>query len=250
MLKSLITATSLMFMISACGSYQSSTDGQSIFNSEDDTAIDPNIPVNPTDPGKGPIVQLPKQKEIPIDYNYSAKSEELAVFGLGKQKEIINFDSKTSIIKVSIPFPVLSILSVSGTVPNHPEVAFYTDMNTDSLVLEIPINKYLDITNSPNTLPGGRPLPGVTGGEPPKLGFPIPNTNLDAYAYIGSDYIAVFVESGLKLPFKMIGNIKNTEGNEIVGLLGWLPSEKGFRSGVFTSFRLPRELVVLIANSQ
>ena len=100
MLKSLITATSLMFMISACGSYQSSTDGQSIFNSEDDTAIDPNIPVNPTDPGKGPIVQLPKQKEIPIDYNYSAKSEELAVFGLGKQKEIIvNGQKQTKVIK-------------------------------------------------------------------------------------------------------------------------------------------------------
>lgn len=225
-------------MFTACGSYQSGTENDSVLGSENNT----------TD--EDPTVTLPPQNEIPDNYTYTAKSEELAFFGFGQEKEIISFDIKTSIIKLSVPFPVLSVLSVSGTVPDHPEIIFYTDSETESLVLEIPVDKYLEITESPNTLPDGRPLPGVTGGEPPRLGFPIPNTNLEAYAYVGNDYIAVFVESGLKLPFKMIGNIKNSEGNSIIGRLGWLPAENGYRGGVFTSLKLPRELIVLIANSQ
>lgn len=252
MIKFFIVTTAALFFLNACGSYQSGDNTQLDLGSGDINGGGPSIPTDPKDPSTPPTTDKgPKIPDgVPTNYSYSAKAEELAIFGLGQEKEVISFDIETSIIKVSVPFPILSPLIVSGSVPNHPDVVFYTDRESESLVFEIPLDKYLNLANDPNTLPDGRPLPGVTGGEPPRFGFKIPNSNLEAYAYVGNEYIAVFVESGLKLPFKMVANIKNAEENAIVGLLGWLPAEKGYRGGVFTSIKFPRELILLIANSQ
>jgi len=236
MMKILLTLLTA-FALTACSGTSSSV----FENSSVDPGGSDQGGVNPVTPG---------ETVIPQDYSYSAKSEPLAVFGMNEQRQILNFDMESKILKVSIPFPTLGVLQVSGEVPGKPEVIFYTDLQNQSLVFEIPIAEYIDLLASNTTLPDGRPLPGVPGGELPLLGFELPNTNLDTTIYLGKDYLAFFMESDFNLPLNLTGNILNEDESSIVGLLGWVAANDGYKGGAFVSLRLPRELVAYIGSLQ
>lgn len=224
--------------LTACGGASSSFVGSSIDGGgTDQGGVNPDL-INPGD------------AELPEDYSYTAKSEPLAVFGMNQERQILHFDVASKILQVSIPFPTLGVLQVSGEVPGRPGVSFYTDLQNQSLVFEIPLEEYLDLLQSNTTLPDGRPIPGVPGGELPLLGFQLPNTSLDTTIYLGKDYLAFFMESDFNLPLNLTGNILNEDGSSIVGLLGWVAAKDGFKGGAFVSLRLPRELVAYIASLQ
>ena len=241
----LILSFGIVLALTACGGNTSSsfggngglTDGSE--NNNDNNGGGNN---NGNNSGNQPL--------LPANYSYSAKSEPLAIFGMNQERQILNFDMQSKILKVSVPFPTLGILQVSGEVPNHPEIIFYTDMNNQSLVFEIPLAAYLNLLQANDRLPDGRPIPGVPGGELPLLGLQLPNTSLDTTVYLGKDYLAFFMESDFNLPLNLTGNILNSEGTAIVGLLGWVAAKDGYKGGAFVSLRLPRELVAYIGSLQ
>lgn len=179
---------------------------------------------------------------------FSAKMQSSLLFG--ESKTITKFRNEDKVLEVHLPFPLSSLgVSLSGTLPQNPNVSFYTSQDLSSLVLEIPIAAYVNLLQNPNQLPGGRPLPGVSGGEPPVLALELAQlSNKKVYGYMGVDYLAFFLESGANLPINFQTNIA-TE-TEIVGTAGWLAPRGSYKGGVFVSLRLPRELAVLIANSQ
>jgi hypothetical protein len=240
-MKKFIFSFVIALSLTACGGNTSGVNGGASLPSEDGGSADQSNPTNPTNPST-PL--------LPADYSYSAKSEPLAIFGMNQERQILSFDMQTQILKVSVPFPTLGILQVSGEVPNYPEIIFYTDMNNQSLVFEIPLAEYLNLLQSNTTLPDGRPIPGVPGGELPLLGLQLPNTSLNTTVYLGKDYLAFFMESDFNLPLNLTGNILNSDGSAIVGLLGWVAAKDGYKGGAFVSLRLPRELVAYIGSLQ
>ena len=239
-MKKLIFSFVLAAALTACGGNTSSVTGSSTLPGVGDND-DQNVPTQPGNPAN-PI--------LPSDYSYSAKSEPLAIFGMNQERQILEFDMQSQILKVSVPFPTLGVLEISGEVPNNPEIIFYTDQINQSLTFEIPLAQYLNLLESNTSLPDGRPIPGVPGGELPLLGLQLPNTSLDTTVYLGKDYLAFFIESDFNLPLNLTGNILNGDGSAIVGLLGWVAAKDGYKGGAFISLRLPRELVAYIGSLQ
>lgn len=238
-MKKLIFSFIIALGLTACGGNTSGVNGSNALPSEGDGA-DQNRPVTP--PPADPL--------LPADYSYSATSEPLPIFGMNQERQILEFDMQTQILKLAVPFPVLGILQISGEVPNYPEIIFYTDMNNQSLVFEIPLAQYLNLLQSNTRLPDGRPIPGVPGGELPLLGIQLPNTSLNTAVYLGKDYLALFMESDLNIPVNLQGIINSSDGSSNVGFLGWVAAKDGYKGGAFVSLRLPRELVAYIGSLQ
>lgn len=169
-------------------------------------------------------------------------------FGNG---QVFKYDSDSNKIEVAIPFPLAAVLfEVSGTLPKHPNVSFRVDPVARAIVFSIPVKNYLDIVRNPDSLPNGRPLPGVNGGEPPSFGLPLGFLDLDAYAYAAVDSISLYIESSLDLPLTIKVPLTSDQTDKQVGAVHWLAPVNGYKGGVFLTLRLPKELSVIIANAQ
>ena len=240
-MKKLFYISSIALALAACGGNTSSTigEGSTLPDQKDSNSI--------LLPNEGDGNSSVSDSILPPDYVYSVKSKPFAIFGIDLEHVLLRFDIQTRAFKIYVPFPILTQLDVSGEVPDHPEITFYSDEDNKSLVLEIPLDKYLDLLDS-STLPDGRPLPGVPGGELPLLGFELPDTSLNTAVYLGKDYLAFFMESDHPLSWNISQKIFS-EGVKI-GSFGWLAAKNGYKSGAFVSLRLPRELVAYIGSLQ
>lgn len=187
--------------------------------------------------------------EIDQNISFSASfNDPSGILGAGR---LIHYNNVTKSIELTAPFPLAAIMpETSGTLPNHPDISFSTDPVLNTITLSIPISSYIDLVESPTTLPNGRPLPDVNGGEPPSFGFPLNFLSANAYGYAAFDSFSIFVESGLRLPINLAIPIRSEQSNVQIGKIHWLAPTNGEKGGVFISVRLPKELSVILANAQ
>lgn len=182
----------------------------------------------------------------PIIFNAGIDSS--SFFNAGN---IVNYNNSDNTLEFTVPFPLAALLpDSSGTLPNHPDIAFRTDASDKTLTISVPVSKYIDLVKNPTTLPDGRPLPGITGGEPPSFGFPVSFSGKKAYAYVAFDSFSIFIESGSNLPINFEVPIKSRQDESTIGSVYWLPPLNSFSGGVFVSLRLPKALSVFLANAQ
>lgn len=100
----------------------------------------------------------------------------------------------------------------------------------------------------PTKLPNGDELPGIPGGELPKLavGYPV-NENVTLYIYLASKYIGVFAETPKVNPYvKTTFPLKDLTQSKIVGYLSTVPAKSGYNGGFWLSMVVPGELSRLI----
>ncbi len=173
--------------------------------------------------------------------------------GVLGNNQIISYNNTTKSLEIKIPFPLISIIpETSGTLPQNPNIAFVTNPVEKTITLIIPLLNYIELTENPTTLPDGRPLPGVNGGEPPSFGFPLTFLSSSAYGYAAFDSFSIFVETDLlkNLPFDLNFPIKSEQNQSHIGSIYLLAPLNNYHGGVFLSFSLPHELSVLLANIQ
>ncbi|MGH1468439.1 MAG: hypothetical protein ACRBBP_06130 [Bdellovibrionales bacterium] len=229
----LILSTTLLFL-TGCGSNDSSSSGSIADNGNTEHSQ-----------GNGSETTPPVNENITFS---AAINDPSGIFGDG---QVINYNNATKSLEITVPFPLAALLpNASGTLPKHPNIAFETDSLEKTLTLSVPIRNYVELVESPTTLPNGRPLPGVNGGEPPSFGFPLGFLGLGAYGYAAFDSLSIFIESSFKLPINFEVPIKSEQDGSHIGKVHWLAPLSGQSGGVFISFRLPKELSVILANSQ
>lgn len=194
-------------------------------------------PVTPVDPDPVDPDPLPD-----TNVNFSAGIQS-TIFG---NLEIIRYNQETESIEVVIPFPLGGLgFEISGAVPNFPRVQFYTSIEDNALVLSLPIREFIPLSNNVSTLPNGRPLPGIPGGEPPSFSFDLGGNNSNCRGYIAPDYIGFFVEINFDPFFDIRVPIRGGNG-QTVGYVHLLRPQGGNKGGVFLSVQLPREITALI----
>ncbi len=165
--------------------------------------------------------------------------------------QIINYNNTTQSLEITIRFPLgASLPGISGTIRQNSNITFETDPIEGTITLTIPILDYIELVESPTTLPNGRPLPDINGGEPPSFSFPLKFLGLNAYGYAAFDSFSIFVEIGLKLPLNLTVPIRSEQNNSHIGNIHWLAPINEHSGGVFISLRLPQKLSVLLANVQ
>ncbi len=101
----------------------------------------------------------------------------------------------------------------------------------------------------PTKLPNGDPLPGIPGGELPKIAAGPINVRdgVDLYIYLASKYVGVFAETKNVNPYvKMTFPIKDLGQTQIVGYFSTVPAKGNFPGGFWLSMVIPPELQRLI----
>ncbi|MFI5206172.1 MAG: hypothetical protein ACHQVK_04485 [Candidatus Paceibacterales bacterium] len=101
----------------------------------------------------------------------------------------------------------------------------------------------------PTTLPNGDPLPGVPGGEPPRIAAHITKGNLEMYVYGNVKYFGLFVPTP-KLNQYLLLNlsfpIENKGKTQILGYFSTVAPKGLFDSGMFVSIVFPPALSRLL----
>lgn len=193
----------------------------------------------------------PEEGDTVAPINYSGKiSDNTGFFG---SKGIVFYDNNDEALKVNIPFPFTFVLPahMKGNLPNAPHISYEMSPSKGAIILSIPVEHYIELTQKPTRLPNGRKLPGISGGEPPSLGFPIPGLGHNAYVFAHIESLSLFMETNFKLPisFDLQFPIRG-EGGSHLGSLYWLRSQNNgtVKGGLFLSLSLPRELSARIAD--
>ncbi len=231
----LILSTTLLFFTGCGGSSSSSGSGKITEDSKQEHAQS----------GDDSAQTPPANENITFS---AAINDPSGIFGSG---QVINYNNSTGSLEVTVPFPLAALIpNASGTLPNNPDISFVTDSLEKTITLSVPVRNYVELVENPTTLPNGRPLPGVNGGEPPSFGFPLGFLDLDAYGYAAFDSFSVFIESSFKLPINFEVPIKSEQDGSHIGKVHWLAPLNGQSGGVFISLRLPKELSVILANAQ
>ena len=123
---------------------------------------------------------------------------------------------------------------------NHSYVELSPDLNSNGTLVSISIsaidisdilNRGVDIFD-PETLPGGRPIPGVLGGELPAVAFSIENVLNNMSFYIGNDIYGVFVPVNLELGGTVIP-YRFKIGNRVVGNIAIVSNDQNGENGGF-----------------
>lgn len=95
----------------------------------------------------------------------------------------------------------------------------------------------------PKTLPNGDDLPGVPGGEPPRIAGHIVKGKLDLYIYGSVKYFGIYVPTPGFNPFlDLTFPIKNKDKTKILGYFATVSEKRGFSGGLFISIVFPPEL--------
>ena len=164
--------------------------------------------------------------------------------------KIISIDPKTLMLTLMIPIPLnpLATAMVSVPIPKVPGavVSLTQDPTTMQWYLEytMPLSllvKGLNYSN-PTTLPNGDPLPGVPGGELPRIEATLEVKNYTFNVYGSVVYFAVFLpipkfNSYISLTYP----IMNKSKTKILGYASILPQKNGFDGGAYVSFAFPPE---------
>ncbi len=232
-MKKLVTLFTLIITLTGCGNGFTPADFSSSDNGSN-TGSNTNNPPS-EEPGDG-------EDPLDPDVAFSATLGNNSIFG---SAEVLRYNSITNALEILMPLNLGGIeLGIEGSLPKFPNVSFVTSTLDNTIVLSIPLNKYLDLSNNVSELPGGRPLPGIPGGEPPSFGFPISRSGSNAYAYLAADYIALYAETNIRLPLTFKFPIKSK--GQTVGYIHLLSPTANHKGGVFFSIQLPRELTALI----
>jgi len=188
------------------------------------------------------------EKEGETSFTFSASTSHTQ---LGGKRQVFKYDLVNERLQLLIPIPAnLGMIGIEGSLPNRPDVTFELDTDENAIVINFPLKNYLEIVQNPTTLPNGRPLPGINGGEPPSFGFPIPFNNVNAYGYAAVDSISIFVELDMKFPLSFNVALTSDKDGSRVGKIYLLTAVNGYKGGIFLTLSLPDELSVLIANAQ
>ncbi|MBK9293059.1 MAG: hypothetical protein IPM57_01195 [Oligoflexia bacterium] len=95
----------------------------------------------------------------------------------------------------------------------------------------------------PKTLPNGDELPGVPGGEPPRIAAHIVKNNIDLYLYGSVKYFGLYVPTPKFNPFlDLTFPIKNKDKTKILGYFATVSAKNGYSGGLFISIVFPPEL--------
>lgn len=177
------------------------------------------------------------------DLVFSAQMSSNGIFG--SSIEILRYNEQTNSLEIVLPFNFGGIeFEMDKALKKYPDVTIKTSSLDNTLVISLPLKSYLNISRNSTTLPNGRDLPGIPGGEPPSFGFPISRNGSNAYAYLAADYLAIYAETNVKLPLTLRFPIKSN--GQIVGYIHLLAPTTQHKGGVFFSVQLPRELTALI----
>lgn len=167
-------------------------------------------------------------------------------------------DKNTGMLKVSFDLPANPFGgAVSYPIQQIPGASVSIDVNPANgkwqLTFNIPISALVRGIGPVQltTLPNGDPLPGVPGGEPPRVGARITKGNLDMYVYGNVKYFALYYPTPqLDKYMGYIGNwvfpIKNKDKTKILGYFATVMPKNGFSSGLFISVVFPPELSALL----
>ena len=180
-----------------------------------------------------------------VDLNGSVSA---GIFG---SHQVIDIDQVNNLLLISVPLPVNPFGGFSYDIPQLPgvEIALEQSGGSDALVFKIPL-KYIvrdaQLTDV-SKLPNGNPLPGVPGGELPRLGLKIFNS--DVYLYLGKGAVAVFVPTPQFNPYlNLTFPIKNKSQRKIIGYFASVAEQGVSPGGFFLSVVLPDEIQRIIDN--
>jgi hypothetical protein len=164
-------------------------------------------------------------------------------------QQSFTIDTNTNMLKLYFELPV-NIFggSMQVDIPEIPGafVAIQTNSSGNwELSFNIPLSylvKGLTIVG-PTTLPNGDALPGVPGGEPPRIAAHIVKNNLNLYLYGSVKYFALYVPTpGFNPYLDLVFPIKNSDKTKILGYFATVSAKGSFDGGLFMSIVFPPEL--------
>jgi hypothetical protein len=165
-----------------------------------------------------------------------------------------SIDKTKNLLKLGFDLPVNPFGgSMEFNIPEIPGafVAVEPDPNNGQweLSFNIPLQylvKGIALTG-PTTLPNGSALPGVPGGEPPRIAAHIVKGNLDMFLYGSVKYFGVFVPTPQFNPYlNLTFPIKNKDKTKILGYFATVAAQGGYSGGFFISIVFPPELAKLL----
>ncbi len=188
---------------------------------------------------------LPEKPELDIDGEVNA-----GPFGTFS---IIELDKLNNILSFNLPLPFNPLgTEVEGDLRNLPGAKWAIRKNSKGnweLSLLIPIELIVNGVKfaEPAKLPNGDPLPGIPGGELPKVGLDIDRGRFEGSLFLGVEAMGIFVPTPGFNPFlKLTFPIKSKNQRKVLGYLSTVPEKRAFDGGFFLSFRIPDGLARLI----
>lgn len=157
----------------------------------------------------------------------------------------VKIDLPGNIFGGSISYPIQEIPGASVAIQLDPVSGKW------QLAFNIPLSALVKGVGpvGPKTLPNGDTLPGVPGGEPPKLGVHVTRGKVDMYIYGSVKYFALFVPTPTLNKYLLLDlnfPIKNKAKTKIVGYFATVSPKRGFDSGLYLSVVFPPELSALL----
>lgn len=230
----LVVVLSLLFM--GCGQgFKSVVDLKQAKNGACAPSICGTEPVNPEDPWSK------------VDLSGTV---EAGPFGTHK---VIDVDKVNNLLLISLPLPVNPFggMTISKPIPELPgaEVRLEQSGSSYALVLAIPLKYVVRGVEfaDPGKLPNGDPLPGIPGGELPKLGLKLNRDGRDVFLYLGKGAVGVFVPTPEFDPFlNLTFPIKNKSQRRIIGYFATVSKKGTSAGGFFMSVLIPADIQRII----
>ena len=171
--------------------------------------------------------------------------------------QIFRIDTINDLLILDIPIPGMPF--GTGAFPISQAPGTTVQFTTDGIEITVPL-KYLvkgfNFSN-PTTLPNGGPLPGIPGGELPRIGGTIENSNFTIDIYGSVKYFAVFVpvpQIDKYLSYiNIIGGqltipIQNKAKTKTLGFFSAIAPTGSFDGGFYLSLVFPPELQAVLDN--
>lgn len=166
--------------------------------------------------------------------------------GLFKNHQAIRIDVANKEVVLSIPLPIPYLVSLPAKpIPELPGAYYQLGQSasgTYQIEVHIPFSYFLPNASGTyaDKLPNGDPLPAIPGGELPRYGIKISESNRDIFIYIGPSILAVYAttpEFNPYLPLQF--PIKNANKTKIIGYLALVPEKRSYDGGVYLASKLP-----------
>ena len=177
---------------------------------------------------------------------------------IGGTFTVFHIDTVNNTITLSVPLPVNPFGtgggSVSYPIPQIPGATVSVGgigSAQQTLDITVPLRylvKGLNFDN-PTVLPNGNPLPGIPGGELPRIGADFQNSKFQIYVYGSVKYFAVFVPiHGFNPYVNLTFPINNSAGTKTLGYISTVVPQGTYDGGMFMSLVFPAELQAVLDN--